>query len=142
MFEVVNQMLDPADELETPSQVSQTEDSSENDESVSKLKAKSDTSLLPKRQSSGKLSGGGGLCGFGGDLRGSLSGGLASLGEDNTPQVTRRFFTCTVGRKPSAAKFFLDDTEEVSELLASLRQVQEKQAKVPYPSARYDSFTR
>lgn len=142
MFEVVNQMLDPADELETPSQVSQTEDSSENDESVSKLKAKSDTSLLPKRQSSGKLSGGGGLCGFGGDLRGSLSGGLASLGEDNTPQVSRRFFTCTVGRKPSAAKFFLDDTEEVSELLASLRQVQEKQAKVPYPSARYDSFTR
>ncbi|CAE7256832.1 TPS6 [Symbiodinium natans] len=143
MFEVVNQMLDPTDELETPSQISQDE-SSEN-ESVSRLKAKSEV-LLPKRQSSGKLGGlggGGGLCGYSGDLRGSLSGGLDSLGgESSTPQSTRRFFTCTVGRKPSAAKFFLDDTEEVSELLASLRQVQEKQAKVPYPAAKYDSFTR
>jgi len=144
MFEAVNQMLDPTDEFETPSQVSVTDDSSENDESTSRLKAKSENTLIPKRQSSGKLSssGGGGLCGFGGDLRGSLSGGLASLGEDSTPQVNRRFFTCTVGRKPSAAKFFLDDTEEVSELLASLRQVQEKQTKLPFTSAKYDSFTR
>jgi hypothetical protein len=29
------------------------------------------------------------------------------------PMGPPRFFTCTVGRKPSAAKFFLDDTDEV-----------------------------
>eukprot|EP00438_Fugacium_kawagutii_P007092 Skav207821 [mRNA] locus=scaffold2902:31383:38674:- [translate_table: standard] len=64
-----------------------------------RLKAKSE-GLLPKRQSSGKL--GGGLCGLSGmsgDLRGSLGGGLSSWGS------------------------------QVSELLASLKQVQEKQNK-------------
>ena len=127
MFEAVN-LIDPTDE-EDESQRSTTDDSSENDEfGMARLKAKSEV-LLPKRQSSGKLSAGGGLCGLSGDLRGSLGGGLSSLGEFGEEHAGRRFFTCTVGRKPSAAKFFLDDTDEVSELLASLKQVQEKQNK-------------
>lgn len=131
MFEAVN-LIDPTEE-EDESLRSTTDDSSENDEcGMARLKAKSEV-LLPKRQSSGKLSVGGGLCGLSpglsGDLRGSLGGGLASLGEFAEEHAGRRFFTCTVGRKPSAAKFFLDDTDEVSELLASLKQVQEKQNK-------------
>lgn len=131
MFEAVN-LIEPTKE-EDESLSSTTDDSSENDEcGMARLKAKSEV-LLPKRQSSGKLSVGGGLCGLSpglsGDLRGSLGGGLASLGEFAEEHAGRRFFTCTVGRKPSAAKFFLDDTDEVSELLASLKQVQEKQNK-------------
>ncbi|CAK9011725.1 unnamed protein product [Durusdinium trenchii] len=124
MFEAVN-LIDPTEDEEAESQRSTT-DSSENDEfGMARLKAKSEV-LLPKRQSSGKL---GGLCGLTENMRGSLGGGLSSLGEGGDEHASRRFFTCTVGRKPSAAKFFLDDTDEVSELLASLKQVQEKQNK-------------
>jgi len=45
----------------------------------------------------------------------SLSGPL----DESRPR--RRFFTCTVGRKPSAAQFYVDDTDEVSDLLGSLK---------------------
>lgn len=31
------------------------------------------------------------------------------------------YFTCTVGQKPSKAKFFLHDVEEVSELFDALK---------------------
>merc|ERR1712151_219190 len=74
--------------------------------------------------------------GFGGGLGGSVGGfalggslcdlaGLA-MGSETPRGGTRRFFTCTVGRKPSAANFFVDDTEEVSELLVALKQQMER----------------
>ena len=70
------------------------------------------------------------------DFRGSLGGGLASLGEEDVTSTgpARRFFTCVVGRKPSATKFFLDDTDEVSEVLASLKLVQDKRSKERFVS--------
>lgn len=65
----------------------------------------------------------GGMCSnnnlFGmGSISGDLNnlGGMGSFDEDHI----RRFYTCVVGRKPSAAKSFLHDVEEMSELLGAL----------------------
>lgn len=146
MFEAVNALFDPSEEvLETSSQRSTTDDGSDSHSDPAAPGAlRSNSETLPRRQSSGRLAGGGG--GGGGlrgsmagglasmssaDFRGSLGGGLASLGEEDGASTgqQRRFFTCVVGRKPSAAKFFLDDTDEVSELLASLKLVQDKRSK-------------
>lgn len=41
----------------------------------------------------------------------------------------RRFFTCTVGQKASAAKYYLDDVDEVSELLNRLKLAAERMCK-------------
>jgi len=60
-----------------------------------------------------------------GTLGNKSSGNLFGLagGDELMPtnSSSRRFFTCTVGFKPSAAKFYLDGTDEVSEILASLQ---------------------
>mmetsp|Transcript_26621 Transcript_26621/g.79420 ORF Transcript_26621/g.79420 Transcript_26621/m.79420 type:complete len:1165 (-) Transcript_26621:106-3600(-) len=64
----------------------------------------------------------GGMKTSSGDLSSLLGGGGRSTGDQmgfGLPR--RRFFTATVGRKPSAARFFIDDTDEVSELLQSLK---------------------
>merc|ERR1712190_708219 len=61
----------------------------------------------------------------------SLAGDLQSLGDDCGEPDHRRFFTCTVGRKPSAAKFYVDDTDEVSELLTNLKQQHDKMKDAP-----------
>lgn len=59
----------------------------------------------------------------------SASGGLDSAGGGGD-----KYFTCTVGRKPTAAKFYLDDVDEVTELLGNLRAVQERKTRVlAYP---------
>jgi len=50
----------------------------------------------------------------------SLAGGDEPMPPMPAAGSQRRFFTCTVGRKPSAAKFYLDDTDEVYELLMTL----------------------
>merc|ERR1712083_1249844 len=85
---------------------------------------------LGKRSGSGGGLGGlGGLGGSVGNMGGFALGGsmtdlagLAGHGTDNTPRgQSRRFYTCTVGRKPSAANFFVDDVDEVSELLCALK---------------------
>jgi len=73
------------------------------------------------RLGSGNLSfgGSGGLGGSGvlEDLSGGGGGGH------------QKVFSCTVGRKPSAAKFYLDDVDEVSELLGSLKSQHDRRSK-------------
>merc|ERR1719174_2907050 len=54
---------------------------------------------------------------------GSITGDLENLGMagmDDDCSGTRRFYTCVVGRKPSAAKSFVHDTDEMSELIQAL----------------------
>lgn len=48
---------------------------------------------------------------------------LATVGGDGLDQHLHRtnFFSCTVGQKPSKAKFFLHDVEEVSEMFEALK---------------------
>eukprot|EP00443_Scrippsiella_acuminata_P096748 CAMPEP_0115754442 /NCGR_PEP_ID=MMETSP0272-20121206/96873_1 /TAXON_ID=71861 /ORGANISM="Scrippsiella trochoidea, Strain CCMP3099" /LENGTH=978 /DNA_ID=CAMNT_0003199851 /DNA_START=126 /DNA_END=3064 /DNA_ORIENTATION=+ len=60
-----------------------------------------------------------------------LASGSLNAGEET---VGRRIFTCTVGRKPSAAKFYLDDVDEVSDLLNSLKQQHNRSHKDTPPS--------
>lgn len=55
------------------------------------------------------------------------SGRLDRLSSGSFPTV--RYFTCVVGQKPSAAKFYLDDPDEVSELLLSLQSAHNRRAK-------------
>eukprot|EP00916_Digyalum_oweni_P011156 GHVL01018528.1.p1 GENE.GHVL01018528.1~~GHVL01018528.1.p1 ORF type:complete len:101 (+),score=5.06 GHVL01018528.1:420-722(+) len=42
------------------------------------------------------------------------------------PSTTPRYFTVTVHKKPSDAKYYLNDTEEVSDLLESLSKASMK----------------
>mmetsp|Transcript_28140 Transcript_28140/g.65120 ORF Transcript_28140/g.65120 Transcript_28140/m.65120 type:complete len:287 (-) Transcript_28140:70-930(-) len=71
-----------------------------------------------------------------GSLAASGCGNLAKLGsmgfgseECSSAAAHQKFFTCTVGRKPSAAKYFLDDVEEVSEVLSSIKLQQERSGR-------------
>jgi len=147
MFEAVNLLFDPSQEA-ADDELSTTDAESEGSGggepiSATVRKAPSDP-FMPKRQGSGKLAGGGLCSGLSGGLA-SLSsadfrGNLASLDDTGTSVAqTRRCFTCTVGRKPSAAKFFLDDTDEVSELLGSLKQQKQRanfgSKELPYSSS-------
>jgi len=132
MFEAVNLLFDASQEAPPDDELSTTDAESEGSgEPVSTTLRKTTTDpFMPKRQGSGKLAGGGLCSGLSSGLA-SLSsadfrGNLASSLDDSTSLQTRRCFTCTVGRKPSAAKFFLDDTDEVSELLASLKQQRQR----------------
>jgi len=70
------------------------------------------------RLGSGSLSFGGSGLGGSGELK-DLSGCLGH----------QKVFSCTVGRKPSAAKFYLDDVDEVSELLGSLKSQHDRRSK-------------
>merc|ERR1711920_172387 len=47
-------------------------------------------------------------------------GGAGSCDADAIRMGPRKYFTCTVGRKPTAAQHYLNDVDEVSELLANL----------------------
>eukprot|EP00927_Polykrikos_kofoidii_P051113 TRINITY_DN4491_c0_g1_i1.p1 TRINITY_DN4491_c0_g1~~TRINITY_DN4491_c0_g1_i1.p1 ORF type:complete len:1163 (-),score=220.87 TRINITY_DN4491_c0_g1_i1:113-3601(-) len=49
---------------------------------------------------------------------------------DQPTKKMRKLFTCTVGRKPSAANFFLHDTEEVSDLLVTLRSLHDRKQEL------------
>merc|ERR1719401_1268206 len=69
-----------------------------------------------------------------GDLRKLGSGNLGNEEFGGGASSQQRFFTCTVGRKPSAAKFYLDDVDEVSELLASLKAQHDRKVKDLPPS--------
>ncbi|CAD7976955.1 unnamed protein product, partial [Amoebophrya sp. A25] len=46
----------------------------------------------------------------------SIIGGLCNLGSDQM----NAYFSCTVGQKPSKAKYFLHDVDEVSDLIDQL----------------------
>jgi len=77
---------------------------------------------------------------FGGGLSGlaSSSHDFGLFGRSNSGELdwrtNEKYFTCTVGRKPTAAKFYLDDVDEVTELLGNLRAVQERKTRVlAYP---------
>mmetsp|Transcript_80297 Transcript_80297/g.167196 ORF Transcript_80297/g.167196 Transcript_80297/m.167196 type:complete len:1183 (-) Transcript_80297:102-3650(-) len=63
-----------------------------------------------------------------GKLLGGSLGGSGGLEDLVSGLHGQKVFTCTVGRKPSAAKFYLDDVDEVSELLGSLKTQQERKA--------------
>jgi len=75
------------------------------------------------------------------NLGGKSSGNLCSLaGADEFMPIAssqRRFFTCTVGRKPSVAKFYLEDTDEVSELLATLESEKKRLSVKDMPPSRH-----
>merc|ERR1719361_2342437 len=60
-----------------------------------------------------------------GDLR-NLVGDSFNIDEPAGSTTQRRFFTCTVGRKPSAAKFYLDDVEEVTEFLTNMKSCSDR----------------
>jgi trehalose 6-phosphate synthase/phosphatase len=133
MFEVVNAFIDPSEEAHNDegdsSQLSTTdadshagsESYSERDDRRGGLKAKSAGQAGLGSLGRASLSLGGG---------GSFAGNLCSMGESHDlGGEKRRFFTCTVGQKPSAAKFYLDEVEEVSELLSSLEQEHERRYK-------------
>lgn len=55
---------------------------------------------------------------------------LSSLGGSGDSVGERRFFTVTVGKKPSAAKFFVNDVDEVSELLLQLKTNHERRSNL------------
>merc|ERR1712060_749626 len=56
----------------------------------------------------------------------NLVGDSFNIDESAGSTIQRRFFTCTVGRKPSAAKFYLDDVEEVTEFLTNMKSCSDR----------------
>jgi trehalose 6-phosphate synthase/phosphatase len=155
MFEVVNFFTDndkAKDKDDTTSQQSTTDDQDESEDTSDKeTKRRPSGSLQMLRQDSGGESGLGGLkkcksgqnpgesssnLGLLGTRMGSIAGDLQSLGAvmcaDEDSATNLRYFTCVVGRKPSAAKFFLNDTDEMSELLQSLAAQQRRRSSTGY----------
>merc|ERR1711974_64483 len=120
MFEAVNKLVDPSEtealdllkDAPCGPLVEHLSDSMgkqvEKTASAPGSMKKRDLAVTPARSSWGGKSSGN-LCGLTGDDEVEPPG-----------SSQRRFFTCTVGRKPSSAKFYLDETDEVSELLAIL----------------------
>lgn len=134
MFEAVNAFVDPGEvaEVDNASQLSTTDgesDSHSDRDHQPRLSNKATSDPFGSRSPQSKATGSGmkktslASASYGGDLR-----SLGGSGLDDGAPCNRRFFTCTVGRKPSAAKFYLDDTDEVSELLASLKSEHDRRA--------------
>ncbi|KFG39981.1 trehalose-phosphatase, partial [Toxoplasma gondii FOU] len=72
---------------------------------------------------------------------GALGSGLTSASSStslsgHTKKTSPHFFTCTVGKKPSNARYYLNDTEDVSDLLDSLQQCTEKDGKEQWSSSK------
>eukprot|EP00927_Polykrikos_kofoidii_P051114 TRINITY_DN4491_c0_g2_i1.p1 TRINITY_DN4491_c0_g2~~TRINITY_DN4491_c0_g2_i1.p1 ORF type:complete len:1149 (-),score=183.37 TRINITY_DN4491_c0_g2_i1:384-3398(-) len=154
MFEAINALVDPADEAsgDAASQMSTTD--ADSDVVSEDRKDVVGGALMGPNQrfrstSFASTRKPGMMSGFGG---GSIAGNLQAFGGGNFDDPgtssqrlgkTRRFFTCVVGCKPSAAKFFLNDTEEVSELLMSLKSLHDrKQAVSSYTWSGGDSFSK
>merc|ERR1719265_1572494 len=74
----------------------------------------------------GMKTGGLSMCG---SSMADLTALFGSRSEDCGNAPVRRFFTCTVGQKASAAKYYLDDVDEVSELLNRLKVTAERMCK-------------
>jgi len=91
------------------------------------------TGLPTKTKSFGGL-GGLGSCGsFAGlGMMGGSSVNLHTLGDcpEDDVNFNKRYFTCTVGSKPTAARYFVHDTDEVSELLHALAQINKRRSTV------------
>jgi len=144
MFEVVNlfsESFEQVKDADTASQLSTTDETNDgSEENLSDKEPKSKAlqedrgALAPlptmmkksksHQQSYSPSSESGGLFSHSNLLgMGSITGDLDNLGNvtnmDDESSV-RRFYTCVVGRKPSAAKSFIHDVDEMSELLAAL----------------------
>eukprot|EP00747_Dinoflagellata_sp_TGD_P129145 gnl/TRDRNA2_/TRDRNA2_174638_c0_seq1.p1 gnl/TRDRNA2_/TRDRNA2_174638_c0~~gnl/TRDRNA2_/TRDRNA2_174638_c0_seq1.p1 ORF type:complete len:1066 (-),score=225.97 gnl/TRDRNA2_/TRDRNA2_174638_c0_seq1:70-3234(-) len=167
MFEAINLFIDPSDALERDSQRSTTDDDGSSDggnsvgvELAGHMRSSSAGGGGVSRSgglhalssvSEGTLEAGGIPQGLG-QLKsktfvnqfgvGSIATDLQSLGGSvlNNEGIARKYFTCTVGRKPSAARFFLHDTDEVSDLLQSLSMQQERR-RTPFQYAERGSLT-
>mmetsp|Transcript_73598 Transcript_73598/g.204527 ORF Transcript_73598/g.204527 Transcript_73598/m.204527 type:complete len:1125 (+) Transcript_73598:84-3458(+) len=136
MFDALNQFVDPSEEgKDNASQLSTTDgDSDSTSDRVNDAPDKVSSlhggfaSMAGAKKGFGK---------FSGSLSGDVSGGLAGLasGADDSASSgkLRRFFACTVGRKPSSARFYVDDTDEVSELLMSLKSAAERRSTKASP---------
>lgn len=153
MFEALGMFISPPDESadNTSSQLSTTDGESPErvcSDGDAVQRVPSDRGLPQRRTESftQRRSSKFGLASFsaqGGPLQGSMSrgelrklgsGGLSAAGDSESSKV-QRFFTCTVGRKPSAAMYYVDDVDEVSELLTSLKsQHDKKRTDVGMPS--------
>eukprot|EP00927_Polykrikos_kofoidii_P027259 TRINITY_DN24052_c0_g2_i1.p1 TRINITY_DN24052_c0_g2~~TRINITY_DN24052_c0_g2_i1.p1 ORF type:complete len:1132 (-),score=194.61 TRINITY_DN24052_c0_g2_i1:65-3460(-) len=152
MFEAVNALVDPSEETsgDGGSQKSTTDADSDitNEDRKDSLGGRAGgfrmSSMTMTRKKSGMMSALGG---------GSISGNLQALGggsglDDEAYTLhpsgkLRRFFTCTIGRKPSAAKFFLNDTEEISELLVTLKSLHDrKQSLSSHTWSSGDAFAK
>lgn len=70
------------------------------------------------------------LAALGGSVFNEADSGSCDEGSQREEQ--RRYFTCTVGKKPSEARFYLDDADEVSELLSALKVASQKPSR-EYP---------
>lgn len=144
MFEAVNQFIDPSEAtVDDASQLSTTDGESHSDSDPGRtdfqFRSMGSGDLGPKLKKTMTGDGGGmgskvrkGLSSLSSSVAGDLRnlGGNFNAGDDAAPSQ-RRFFTCTVGRKPSAAKFFLDDVEEVSDLLSTLKSQHDKLREAP-----------
>jgi len=150
MFEAVNMFIDPTEgNVDNTSQLSTTDGESHSDSERGQPDTLAAGALRRADGASTRLAskseGSGGGLGLGASskmkkglsaLSSSMSGDLRSfLGAAEEPSGAapsqRRFFTCTVGRKPSSARFFLDDTDEVSELLTALKSQHTKLKELP-----------
>jgi trehalose 6-phosphate synthase/phosphatase len=82
---------------------------------------------------------GGGLAGLASMSEASSQGfgRMPSHDSSGFGEKTTRFFTCTVGRKSTAAKFYLDDTEEVSELLGNMKSQHERKQFTQVPPSHH-----
>ncbi|CBZ50187.1 trehalose-6-phosphate synthase of likely plant origin, related [Neospora caninum Liverpool] len=80
----------------------------------------------------GSMQRSGGLGGTTGLTSASSSTSLCGAAKKTGPH----FFTCTVGKKPSNARYYLNDTDDVSDLLDALQQCTEKDGKEQWNSAR------
>jgi len=170
MFKVVNRWSDFSDktrDAETSSQLSTTDDTQDGSEDTSDKEARSKTqekedsyghvsstgsfragmkkSRSPKIEESGvksSMSSSLNLMGSSSNLMSSYSGNLHSLGGDagDDDGGQQRFFTCVVGRKPSDAKFFLHDTDEMSELLSNLASQNKRRTSLTGGFHRQDGY--
>eukprot|EP00397_Hematodinium_sp_SG-2012_P025085 GEMP01026178.1.p1 GENE.GEMP01026178.1~~GEMP01026178.1.p1 ORF type:complete len:186 (+),score=21.96 GEMP01026178.1:223-780(+) len=69
----------------------------------------------------------------GSDKGGSFNN-LCGLGSTaSTTQVCRRFITCTVGRKPTHARYYVDDVDDVNDLIMALKMSGKK--RLPWSNA-------
>lgn len=140
MFQAVNLFIDPTEAtVDNTSQLSTTDGDSDShsDRDNRQPHGIQNSGLKLSREITSAKSDGMGLkskkgglsslhASVAGDLR-SLATGDSLYADESVGNATqRRFFTCTVGRKPSAAKFYLDDVEEVTEFLTNMKSCSDR----------------
>lgn len=61
--------------------------------------------------------------------------GLASVKAKNLVDANTSMFACTVGQKPSKARYYLDDTIDVISMLGALADVSDPSSPTPEPAS-------